>query len=82
MGIEKTDRNISIRVLVLNGSRFSEVSKLFGISSHSVRTVFLRECRKLNPEKFDDGILRGSTNNYLTPPISYLRENKKYFLRN
>lgn len=77
---EKVERNKKLRLMVLDGSTFVEAAKTFGIKPNSVRVIFLRECRKLNAAKFDAGILKESSNNYITPPISYLRDNKHFFI--
>jgi hypothetical protein len=77
---EKGERNHEIMKAVLNGSKLAIVGIDFNISANTVRTIFLRECRKRNSNKYESGILKGATNNYKTPPLKYLRENKSFFL--
>lgn len=75
----KVERNKEMRLLVIGGSTFVAVARKYGISFPCVRGIVLRECRKINSDKFDAGILEGATNNYKTPPLSYLRDNAEVF---
>lgn len=77
--MEKSVRNNEIRRLVIGGEKFTDVANKYGISSNSVRVIVLRECLKLNSELYLNGILKGSTNNYASPPLGYLREHFEVF---
>lgn len=64
---------------VLDGESVTEVAMGVNRTPSCVRQHLQRLCRNADPALYEAGILSGSTNNYCTPPLKYLRENKRAF---
>ena len=71
-------REIVARVLRGDES-VTDIAKSLGVTPPGVQIKLQRLCRRANPEIYEAGIKHGSTNNYRTPPLQYLRDNKRAF---
>lgn len=57
----------------------TSISKSLGVTPPAVLYKIHRVCSRANRETYRAGIRLGSSNNYRTPPLKYLRENKGAF---
>ena len=75
----ETDEQRKVVSRVLNGECVSDVARSLGVTPPRVHVKLQRLCRRANPELYEAGIKHGSTSNYCTPPLQYLRHNKRGF---
>jgi len=74
------ERMYQLIQIVLNGESFRAADRKLGFCKNGSRTAFQRWIRKINPELYDKGIRHDAYDNYVTPPLEYLRKNKDRFL--
>lgn len=73
------DRRYIIVARVFNGETVSGVARSLGVTPPSVLMKIQKVCRFSNSEVYEKGIRHTETNNYMTPPLKYLIENKNKF---
>jgi predicted transcriptional regulator len=73
------NKNHDIIKRILEGENVTDVARSLHITPTSVQVKMRRVLKRANPEKYEAGIIYRSTNNYITPPLKYLRENKADF---
>jgi hypothetical protein len=73
------NKNHEIIKRILEGENVTDVARSLCITPSSVQVKMRRVLKRANPEKYEAGIIYRSTNNYITPPLKYLRDNKADF---